>query len=275
MSEPVVEPTVEPTAPATAPVAAEPSAPQEVPKFGDLLQYAPDDYKDAKTWEKFKDTDMATALKSIVDMDRYVGKKGDIPQEGASPEEIAAFAKKLGFENSDEPQTYVELDPVKFGDSKSELEGMYNEGINGIMQEAIKNFAENPSPAAFAKALQDWANGDAEGTITNQIEAKAEMEQQMKDVAQKLGTTPEVMRQMNEEVVNRYGWTEATTIHEVLNTLARETTNSNTLKESLSSTPVGKQSRMSEILNEPTFWDGTNKKLIDEHKRLFDELNAQ
>ena len=262
----VVEPNVEPAAPATEPT------PTSYENFGQFIdQYAGDEYKDAGTWGKFRDTDPATALKAIVDMDRYTGKKGDIPQEGATPEELADFAKKLGFEGSDEPQAYVELDAGKFGDQKSDLEGMYNEGINGIMQAAMANFAEDPSPAAFAKALTDWAQNDANSSVTNELENQAAAQQQATEVAQKLGITPDVMTKMNDEVVAKYGWNADTSIHEVLNTLAKETTNSNTLKESLVSTPVGKASRMSELLNDPAYWDGSNPKLVAEYKQLFNE----
>lgn len=87
----------------------------KVDKFGQLLDLAPDDLKEAKTWNKFKDVDIPTALKAIVDMDKWTGKRGDIPQDGASPEEWKKFYDKLGV--PEDPKAYefgkpenVELD---------------------------------------------------------------------------------------------------------------------------------------------------------------------
>lgn len=247
----------------------------EAPKFGDFLQYAPEDYKDAGTWEKFKDADMGTALKAIVDMDRYVGKKGDIPGEDAGEEARAEFAKKLGFEVGEEPQTYIELGAEEFGDDASGLADMYNNGIHDAMGRIAQAFAQNPTMEGVAQGLREWAMNDAQATKAGQLESQQAMEQQAAEVASKLGLTPDAMSQMNQEVMKARGWDNNTTIHEVLNTFARETTNTNTMKQALNSTPAGKQARMDEIMNHPDFFGGgpEYQKLVGEYNKLFDELN--
>ena len=68
----------------------------KIDKFGQLLEMAPEDLRGAKTWEKFKDVDVPTALKAIVDMDKWTGKRGDIPQQDASDEEWSKFYEKIG-----------------------------------------------------------------------------------------------------------------------------------------------------------------------------------
>ena len=83
MSEEVVVDNVAPDASenvAPAQEAAQAPAQEQVKmeKFGELLSYASDETKGAKTWDKFKDVDIPTALKAIVDMDKWTGKRGDI-----------------------------------------------------------------------------------------------------------------------------------------------------------------------------------------------------
>ena len=81
-------------------------------KFGELLSYASDDVKEAKTWEKFKDVDIPTALKAIVDMDKWTGKRGDIPQDGATDEEWKAFYEKKHYGLSEAEMDQVEASPL-------------------------------------------------------------------------------------------------------------------------------------------------------------------
>lgn len=108
MSEEVVvdnvapENTPENVAPAQEATQAPTQEQAKMEKFGELLSYAPDDLKEAKTWEKFKDVDIPTALKAIVDMDKWTGKRGDIPQDWNDEQAVKEFYAKIGVpENAD------------------------------------------------------------------------------------------------------------------------------------------------------------------------------
>jgi len=93
-------------------------------KFGQILEYAPDELKSAKTWDKFKDVDIPTALKAIVDMDKWTGKRGDIPDDKATPEQWKAFYEKLGVPKEAKEYTYALPDElkVKLGDEAVGIE---------------------------------------------------------------------------------------------------------------------------------------------------------
>ena len=78
-----------------------------VPKFGDMLKYAPDEYKDSKTWDKMRDIDMPTALKVIADMDKWTGKRGDIPQDDADDATWKEFYSKIGVPEKAEGYSFA------------------------------------------------------------------------------------------------------------------------------------------------------------------------
>jgi hypothetical protein len=266
-----------------APAEAVDNAPAEqveTPKFGDLLQHAPDEYKDAKTWEKFRDVDMPTALKAIVDMDRYTGKKGDIPQEGATPEELAEFAGKLGLsEASFAEGEKIELDDT-FGDQRGELEGFYTDYVSGFMEKVAEAFKANPTLGAVKQAAIEYAKQDAMNSKQSGIEAQAAQKEEFNSAAQRLGVTPEELNRVNTEFVAKMG-NDQMTQHELIYKFATETSNSQTLKGSLTSTTVGKQTRMQEIYDNPAFWNKTSEnatehaRLVEEHTKLFDALQKQ
>ena len=266
--------------PVEAPVEAAAPVEAEVPKFGDLLQHAPDEYKDAKTWDKFRDVDMSTALKAIVDMDRYTGKRGDIPQEGATPEEMADFAEKLGaskvaFEEGEK----VELDDT-FGDDRGELEGFYTDYVSGFMEKVAEAFKANPTLGAVKQAAIEYAKQDAMNSKQAGVENQAAQKEEFKSAAQRLGVTPEELNRVNSEFVAKMG-DDKMTQHELMYKFATETSNSQTLKGSLTSTSVGKQTRMAEIYDNQAFWNKTpenaseHARLVAEHTKLFDALQKQ
>jgi len=131
-----------------APVTSEPVVEQaKINKFGELLSYASDDIKDAKTWDKFKDVDLPTALKAIVDMDKWTGKRGDIPQDWNDEKAVKEFYSKIGVPENAEGYEYAFDEETKtaLGDSAEPLAGYINEmkalGLkHNIPQKAMDGF---------------------------------------------------------------------------------------------------------------------------------------
>ena len=136
----------------------------EIKKFGELLRYASDDIKEAKTWNKFKDVDLPTALKAIVDMDKWTGKRGDIPQDGASAEEWKKFYDKIGVPEDPKAYEFGEPENVELDDATVDMlrnlakkhnlskkqEGVVSDMLN-IYADIKKQEAEQES-ARFAEA---------------------------------------------------------------------------------------------------------------------------
>ena len=201
MSEPTIEPTVEPTTqpePVAEPVvpASEPSK-SDIKKFGELLSYAPDDLKEAKTWDKFKDVDMSTALKAIVDMDKWTGKRGDIPQDGASEDEWKAFYNKLGVPEDASAYEFGAPENVEMDDATTDtlrqLAQKHNltKGQEGVMSDMLSIYSEmktaetEASNAAVEKAQADL---DAEWGASSEEMGKA-----VQALENHYGMTPEQM----------------------------------------------------------------------------------
>ena len=177
-----------------------------------------------------------------------IGKKGDIPSEGSTPEAYGEFADKMGFKPIEGDKQYIELSSERYGDSKAELEPIYNQGIRSVMDKAIENFRTNPSPQAFEDALTEWANGDAESTIQGMIDGNKATSESFNSTAARMGLTPEQLAQSNEETAKRYGWTNGLDMNEVLHTLAKSTSNSTTLQDAhLNNTNEGLQAQVDEL----------------------------
>jgi hypothetical protein len=195
-----------------------------------------------------KYADDAALANGIFAGQSMIGKKGDIPSEGSAPEAYAEFADKMGFKPIEGDKEYVSLSSERFGDSKAQLEPMYNQGIRQVMDKAIENFRANPSPQAFEDALTEWANGDAEATIQSIIDGNKATSESFNSTAARMGLTPEQLAQSNEETAKRYGWTEGLDMNEVLYTLAKSTSNSTTLQDAhLNNTTEGLQAQVDEL----------------------------
>jgi hypothetical protein len=272
MSEEAVVDNAEPVEDNSAPTEQNTS----IEKFGQFIdQYVPEEYKDAKTWDKFRDTDPATALKSIADMDKYIGKKGDIPAEDATEEARAEFWNKLGADK-------IEVDLPELGEEFGDLKGELSEYYGGI-NEQIMEIAKEVIPSAknvpdiIQGILSKFVQNDAKATLDARIQAQAAEKEALGAAAQRLGVTTEEMTRVNNELIQREG--NDVTFHELAYKYAQATSNSATPKDALVSTPAGKQSRMQEIYEDRDFWNKTpenakrHDQLVAEHRKLFDELN--
>jgi len=112
-------------APAVEPAVTAETTQADISKFGELLKYAPDDIKEAKTWDKFRETDMPTFMKAIVEMDKWTGKRGDIPQDWNDTAAVKEFYSKIGVPENIEGYEYGFDDATKeaLGDK---ADGMVN-----------------------------------------------------------------------------------------------------------------------------------------------------
>lgn len=202
--------------------------------------------QELKSIEKYKDGDsFKNGTFSAFSM---IGKKGDIPPEDAPEEAKAEFAKKLGLENvkfADGEK--VELDE-SFGDKKGELEEAYTGYVGGFLENLVEKFAKNPSMATVKEAAIEFAKQDAKVALEREAEQRAALVEQKKAAAGKLGISVDDMNRTIKEVIASRGWDAGVTFDEVLCTLARETTNSNTLKDAhLNNTTEGLQAQIDEL----------------------------
>lgn len=223
MSEEVVD--TAPEATETAPTETTTTeAPQSTKDW--LASNAPEG---AKTdWLNKYDSDESLA-KGIYAAQQMIGKKGDIPAEGATPEEYQEFWGKLGANDMEikAPELGEE-----FGDARQELGDYYGgiaEQVNAIAKEEIASATSVPD--LLNKIVGRFIAEDSKMTLENQIESSKSLEDQFKAVAAKTGMTPDGLKQSNSEVINRMGWNDETTIHEIIHEFNKVTTNSKTLQE--------------------------------------------
>ena len=228
---------------------------------------------EAKSFEKYKDGD--SLKKGTLSAFQMIGKKGDIPSEGSTPEAVTEFAEKLGFVPSEEAHSLIELEADKWGDQKGSMEEMYNGAGNTVIQKAIENFRTNPSPQAFIDAVQDFIAGDAEQSLLQQVEGNKAMEEQFKEVASKTGLSPEALKQGNDEVIQRMGWDDTTTIHEIIHEFNKMTSNATTLQEAhLHNTSEGIDQQIAALdveLNDRTVPDAQHKLNVEKKRSLLEK----
>ena len=222
-----------------------------------------------------KYSDDASLAKGIYAAQTMLGKKAFVPGEDATSEAKLEFAEKLGFTPREEATAFIELDADKWGDRKTGLEEMYNGAGNTVIQKAIENFRANPSPEAFIDAVKDYIAEDAEQSFLQEVEHQKATEQQIKDVATKVGLTPEQLQEGNQEVIKRMGWGDDTSIHEIIHEFNKMTSNSKTLQEAhLHNTVEGIDQQIEQLrvtLNDRTVPDQQHALNVKEMKRLLDK----
>jgi hypothetical protein len=104
-----------------------------------LLGYADEDTKASAMWEKFKGGDVGNFLKSMTEQQKYLGKRGDIPAEDASPEEVAEFWGKLGVPA--EASEYMVDMPEGYQPSEEALQAIKEAGKTANLTK--EQFAKN------------------------------------------------------------------------------------------------------------------------------------
>ena len=178
MSEEVVVDNVAPDASenvAPAQEAAQAPAQEQVKmeKFGELLSYASDETKGAKTWDKFKDVDIPTALKAIVDMDKWTGKRGDIPTDWNDEAQVKEFYNKIGVPENAEGYEYAFDDATKTA-LGSEAEALT--GYIGQMKElGLKhNIPQKAMDGFLADAMAHEIAMRGESSEARQVQADAD-----------------------------------------------------------------------------------------------------
>jgi len=258
------------TAPASAtPAPAEPTAPSTA--LRDAMTANLPEGQDAPAWMG-KYGDDISLFNGIMSQASMVGKKGDIPQEGATPEAFGEFGDKLGWKESSEVEAHINLDAEKYGDSKADLDAAYNGAIHGVANQIMANLRENPSRESVVKALVDFSKGDAEQTLLNQTEGQKARAEQLSAFAASKGLTPEALTQSQTELMAREGWDDSTTIHEVMHAYASKISNSQTLQDAqLHNTTEGLEEQMKVLrieLNDVTVKPEQHKINLEKMKAL-------
>ena len=196
-----VAPVEENVAPAQeAPVTEQPQEQSlKLDKFGQLLEYAPDDLKEAKTWEKFKDADIATALKAIVDMDKWTGKKGDIPTDWSDEAAVKEFYAKIGVPENEEGYEYA------FDDATKEALGSEADGLANYIGEMKKLGLKHNIPQKALDGFLADAMGYEIGLRGESAEAdKAQVEADQKLINDEWGTEFDAMAQAVQALQRNY-----------------------------------------------------------------------
>ncbi len=140
------------------------------------LEKLPEDFKDShQILGQFKD--ITGVLKTVVNQQRMIGKKGDFVQplsEKSTPEEVADFRKKMGI--PDAPEKY----PVKF-DGLDIPEDTLKE-FNGIAHKL------NLSPAQVSEVVKYYAGIEAKAGEAATKAKQAELAQMQKTLADAWGS---------------------------------------------------------------------------------------
>ena len=229
--------------------------------------------EDKRYFEKYKDKD--SAKKGIVSAFQLVGKKGDIPKEDATPEERAAFWNKLGAEK-------LEVKIPEFGDEFGELKGQLGEYYGNIGKE-ISEIAKTVIPQskgiddAINKIVAEFAKRDGERTLKSQTESKSLTEQNILNTAKKAGLSVEQLKQYNQEVIDRFGWSDETSFAEILLELHKSTFNSPAVREAyLQNTNEGIEHQIAELKADPDWGMDTPKgrQLVQKRIELLNKMGA-
>lgn len=202
------------------------------------------DDKARKSIEKYKDGD--SFKNGVFSAFSMIGKKGDIPAPDADEKTKVEFWNKLGADK-------IELGVPELGEEYGDLGGQLKEYYGGI-NKRILEIAKGVIPKSgninemLSGIVKEFIARDAEATLERERATKAQAQETLAKVAARAGLTPDKLMKTNEEVVKKYGWTNETTIPEILYTLARETSNSTELKDSyLHNTGEGLQAQIDEI----------------------------
>lgn len=178
--------------------------------------------------EKLKDDE--GLIKTVYSAQSLLGKKGDIPAEDAPDEVRQEFWKKLGADKV-APLEIPDFGE-EFGKMGAELKEYYG-GVSAKVAEIAKAVAPTAKnvPDLMNKVLETFIKQDAENARLARIEQEKQLKAQFETVAKKAGLSVDQLNKEIEAVKGKYGWGNETSIAELLLTLAKETSNTNTLKE--------------------------------------------
>ena len=178
--------------------------------------------------DKVKDDE--SLIKTTYAAQSLLGKKGDIPPEDAPDEVRGEFWNKLGADK------IAPLEIPDFGEEYGDMGAELKEYYGGV-SEKVAEIAKTVAPTAknvpdlMNKVMEAFIKEDAEASRVAKIEQQKQMKEQFETVAKKAGLSVDQLNQEVEQVKAKYGWSNDTSIAELLLTLAKETSNSNTLKD--------------------------------------------
>lgn len=244
-----VEENVAPVQEEATPVSEQTQA-TKLGKFGELLEYAPDDIKEAKTWEKFKDVDIPTALKAIVDMDKWTGKKGDIPTDWNDEAAVKEFYSKIGVPES--PDGY------EFGLDESVVAALGNDAdsMTSYIGEMKTLGLKHNIPAKSMDGFLADAMAHEMGLRGAMAEATQEaVESKMKELTDEWGDQFDAMGASVQNLEKHYGLTDAEMdeveasplFNKLLGRIAKDLDEKGQVGNTFSQTKIGLKDELAEI----------------------------
>jgi hypothetical protein len=160
----------------TPEVTKESAEAKEVSKFGDLLSgLQNEELKSAKEWEKFKDVDVETFLKSHLDTAKWTGKRGDIPQENATEDEWNEFYTKIGVPQDVSEYTSPLTDDIRAQIGEEEAAG-YESYLGKALEAGHKHKIPKANLEAFMSEMLEYDVGllGEKGKQTEAYKAEAQ-----------------------------------------------------------------------------------------------------
>lgn len=210
--DPVVEPTAEPT---VEPVVQPATEPTPVDLREQFMSALPEGKR--KTFEKYKNAE--SLVNGILAAQELIGKKGDIPPEGATEEQLSEFWGKLS--SSDLAPSEYEYGE-EYGDLAEELKQEHSAidaKITELLADALKTARTLPElkQAIVGKFLDERAQ-EAKRMAIELSQARQEA---IKALAGKYGTTANEFGRIVKETINREGWGADTSVEEIVYKFAK------------------------------------------------------
>ncbi len=257
MNEPIVEPTVE------APTLRE-----------SFLAAVPEEKRGA--FEKYKDD--ASLVDGVLTAQSMIGKKGDIPPENASPEEVAEFWGKLGA-GEIKPGEFAYGE--EFGDLAqplSERHAEVDKQITELFNDALKE--ARTLPELKDRVLKAYLQSEAEKERQSTIESQALEKEEFAKFAVENGLSVEQASGMIKGVNSRLGFTDETPVDEAYRKLAyayaTATEESSTLKEArLENSSGGIQTQIDAMMLDDDYLRGKGPKHDAAVKKMTELLLKQ
>lgn len=129
-----------------------------------FLEGAGEEIKDNSYWQKFNGADKDTVLKSILEREKLVGWKGDIPKADASPEEWAEFNTKIGVPESNEGYQFDVPEDIEIAQEHVEAISVMAHKHNltvkqqGVVSDILEYYGGLEKTAAESQVARDEEN---------------------------------------------------------------------------------------------------------------------
>ena len=219
-------------------------------KFSDFLSGASDEVKESAEWEKFKEGDAETFLKSHLELSKLVGKRGDIPQDTDAPEVWAEYYAKTGVPKDATGYEFAFDDETKsaLGDEAESLTAYV-----GSMKELA--LAHNIPAKAFDAFLADAMKHEVGLRSAGAEETEAATNAKMKILEDEWGDQFEVMGQAVQALEKHYDMTpeemdeieNSPIVNKLLGRIAKDLDEKGQVGNAFSQTQIGIQDEITDV----------------------------